>query len=68
MFHTTATEETKQKTKYLALEMDEFVTLHQIPNQKSIAFSALVVIGDANLTSALLPNSTDYIVLLLFTV
>ena len=44
--------------------MDEFVILHQIPNQNSIVFSAEVVSGDANFTFAIVSKS-DYIFLLL---
>jgi len=40
--------------------MEQFVILHQIPNQKNIVYSVQVASGDANLTFALLPNS-DYI-------
>ena len=37
--------------------MEEFVILHQIPNQKNNVFSVEVVSGIANLNFALLPNS-----------
>ena len=45
--------------------MEDFLILHHIPGQTNTAFSVQVVIGDLDLTFALLPNSTDYI---LFTV
>ena len=41
--------------------MEEFVILHQIRNQKNIEFSVQVVSGNANLTFALIPISTDYV-------
>ena len=55
---------TKPKKKYEALEMEEFVILHQIPNQKKIVFSIQVVSGDTNLTFSFLPNSLLIIYLL----
>ena len=39
--------------------MEEFVILHQIPNQKNIVFSVEVVSGIANLNFALLPYSDN---------
>ena len=39
--------------------MEDFVILHQIPNQKNIVFSVEVVSGIANLNFALLPNSDN---------
>jgi len=57
----TTTTTIKAKDKIIqALEMEEFVILHQYPNKKNIVYSVQVVSGDANLTFALFPN-LDYI-------
>ena len=65
VFNTSATKTTKDKI--YALEMEEFVILHQILNHKNIVFSVQVVSGNANLTFALIPISL-LIIYLLFTV